>query len=586
MRSAVGPPIKGHAYQMKNTKADVKEEARQTAVLKQKADSYVAGMEGEGKGINFGCVPTDRLLIVEAFNDWSAGSLGEGGSVHFTYSGADPTCATAGELQELIGRVHRSPVLLYPVTGFLLSADAEELRYRSLEASYRLTAHSDGSRASAVNVAGAKHVSDTEACHQLWLFCATEDCVAYLEHQMDTYGLQLEEEETAAVRRLISGFLQDQFAPGQVWNAIWRSVKHAAALSKRQYFNNAKAAKTIPKQIDKVLTEALGNTSFQAYDRIVATPVGAVLMLFRQRFGIDDTTPGMHVRETLAADAARAPVHEETGDEGDTQGDSVSERVLLQGTVYFSRQYTELDRIALSCIEGVQLDSESPDWDDAGEIGRMDFTASDLYAFNGRTLFQTVLDLLNIDSPSDDEVAQRTIFVPEDEWARRNAYRELASEALMAAGVTPASAKKMSWASQYPIEPDELVVMLQGVPLPSGLTAMRVKYASIDDDYFVHKDVIAAGNYTFDFPETSFEPEGDDRDIAASVLAGDTERLAMMLAISAARAIRCDSEANQADLLEKVAQNLLGMARETQDRDAARPPRSADSVQAGGSLVD
>lgn len=389
--SPVGPPIKGHVYQMKNTKPDAKEEAKQAAMLKQKADAYVAGMEGEGKGTNFGRVPTDRLLIVEALNDWSAGSLGEGGSVRFTYSGADPTCATVVELQELLGRVYRGLALLYPVTGFLLSDDGEGLRYRQLEASYRLTAHSDNSRASAINVAEAKHVSDTDACHQLWLFCATEDCVAYLEHQMDSYGLQLEEEETAAVRRLISGFIQDQFSPGQVWNAIWRSVKHAAALSKRQYFNNAKAAKTIPKQIDKVLTEVLGGTSFQAYDRLVATPVSAVLMLFRQRFGIDDTTPGRRVREALAADAALAPTQEDTSDEDDTQGDYIPERVLLQGTLYFSRQYTELDRIALSCIEGVQLDPEFPDWDDAGEIGRMDFTASDLYAFNGRMFFQAVL---------------------------------------------------------------------------------------------------------------------------------------------------------------------------------------------------
>ena len=571
---------------MKNTKPDAEEEARQTAVLKQKADAYVAGMEGEGKGTNFGHVPTDRLLIVEAFNSWSAGSLGEGGSVRFTYTGADPTCATASELQELLSRVSRSPSLLYPVTGFLLSTDGEDLRYRPLDASYRLTAHSDGSRASAINVAEVKHVSDTEACHQLWLFCATEDCVAYLKYQMDSYGLQLETEEDAAVHRLISGFLHDQFSPGQVWNAIWRSVKHAAALSKRQYFNDSKAAKTIPKQIDKVLTEAMGDKSFQAYDRVAATPVGAVLTLFRQRFGIDDATFGMRVREALAADAALAPAQEETSGEGDTQGDYVPERVLLHGALYFSRQYTELDRIALSCIEDVQLNPESPDWDDAGDIGRIDFTASDLYAFDGWTFFQAVLELLHINPPSDDEVAHRVLSMPKDKWARETAYRALASEALMAAGVTPTSARKISWVRQYPIEPDELVAMLQGIPLPSGLMAMRVKYDRIDNDYSVHKDVIAAGNYTFAVPESSFEPEGDDRDIAVSVLAGDTERLAMMLGTSIANTIRCDSEANQAVILERVAQQLLDMARETQARDATRPPRSPDSVQARGSLAD
>lgn len=563
---------------MKNTKPDTKEEARKAALLKQKSDAYIAGMEGKGKGLNFDHVPTDRLLIIEALNDWSAGSLGQGESVHFTCSGADPTCATTGELQELLGRVHRAPALLYPVTEFLLSTDEETLRYRQLEANYRLTAHSDDSPASAINVAQAKHVSDTEACHQLWLFCATEDCVAYLKYQMDSYGLQLEEKEDTAVRRLISSFLQDQFSPGQIWNAIWRSVKHAAALSKRQYFNDAKAAKTIPKQIDKVLTEA--DMSFQAYDRIAATSVGAVLMLFRQRFGISDATPGRRVREALAADAALAPAREETSDESNTQDDYVPDRVILQGTLYFSRQYMELDRIALSCIAGIKLDMESPDWDDAGEIGRMDFTAPDLYAFNGQKFFQAMLGLLNIDPPDDNEVAQRALSMPEDQWAYEKAYRALASEALMTAGVTPASAQQVSWARHYPIEPDELVAVLQGVPLPSGLMAMRIKYASICDDYSVHKDVIAAGNYSFDFPEASFEPEGDDRDIAASVLAGDAERLAKMLATSAARAIRCENEANQAALLERVAQNLLDMAKETQALNAGRLPHSPDSIQA------
>ena len=80
--------------------------------------------------------------------------------------------------------------------------------------------------------------------------------------------------------------------------------------------------------------------------------------------------------------------------------------------------------------------------------------------------------------------------------------------------------------------------------------------------------------------------EGDDQEIAACVLAGDVERIAMMLSIAVERTIRCDIEANQAALLEKVAQNLLEIARETQDRAAAGPPRSPDSVQTRDSLAD
>lgn len=561
---------------MKNKKVDLEQEAKQAMVLKQKTDAYIARMEDGGKGIDFSSVPTDRLLIIEAFNDWSAGSLGEGGNVQFTCRGADPTCATVGELQELIGRVHRSPVLLYPVTGFLLSDDGNDLRYRQLDASYRMTAHNDGSRASAINLAEVKHVSDAEACHQLWLFCATEDSVAYLKHQMDDYGLQLEEEDFTAVRRLISGFLQDQFSIGQVRNAIWRSVKYAAALSKRQYFNDAKAAKALPKHIDKVLTDAVGDASFEAYDRRIANPIGAVLMLFRQRFGIDDLTQGIRVREVFAADAARALAQKQASDQGDTQGAYAPETLLLQGTLYFSRQYSELDYIALSCIDGVKLDQESPDWDDAGEIGRMDFTAPELYAFNGKAFLKAVLGLLNVAPPIDDDVAKLALSMPENKWASEAAYRALASAALVTAGVTPKVASQISWAAQYPIELEELVAMLKGIPNPSGLTAMRIKYTCISNDYSMHKDVIAAGNYTFDLPEALFEPEGDDLAIVASVLACDVEHLTIMLATAASRAIRCNSEPNQANLLERVALKLLDITRASQVQDTIETPQSPD----------
>jgi len=420
---------------MKKRQKGKEEQAKRAAVLEEKAAAYVAKMEDAGKGINFDRVQADRLLIVEALNDWSAGTLAGGGNVRFTHSGADPTCATVAELREILGRAHQNPVLLYPVTGFLLSTDADDLRYQQFEATYRLMPHSDGSRASAIKVAEAKHVSDTEACYRLWLFCATEDCVAYLEHQMDAYGLNLMEQEDTDVRRLISGFLQEQFSLGQVWNAIWRSVRHAAALSKRQYFNNAKAAKTIPKHIDKVLTQALGDPSFHAYGRPVATPMGAVLMLFRKRFGIGDAMTGLRVREALAADANLAPAQEEDSDADYAQADEAPERVLLQGTFYFYKQYTEFDRIALSCIDDLRLEQEAPQWDDAGQLGYVKFTAPNLYGFNGRAFFQAVRELLGIDPPNEDEVAQRVICAQGDQWARATAYRALTCEALIDAGV-------------------------------------------------------------------------------------------------------------------------------------------------------
>ena len=292
------------------------EATRLAGLLKQKADAYVQGIERNNQTVNFDRIPADQLLVIEAFNDWSAGALGEGDDVRFTFMGADPACSTEQELQSLLGRLRENQALLYPVTSFLLSDDEQCLQYRPLEATYRLRPHIDGSRASAVRVAEVKHISDPNAAHQLWVSCATDDCFAYLVQQMSPYSLWLEEEEVASTKRLVASYVQDRFSPAQIWNAMWRAAREAAALSKRRYFNSAKAAKTIPKILDKKLNAALEDPSFRVYDRMLSTPVGAVLMLFRQRFGVGDTTPGWQVREILEADAALAPPVEEAQSNG------------------------------------------------------------------------------------------------------------------------------------------------------------------------------------------------------------------------------------------------------------------------------
>lgn len=217
-------------HEKRQAAAAAAESARLAGLLKQKVDAYVEGIERNNRAVNFDHVPTDLLLVIEAFNNWSAGALGEDMDVRFTYSGADPTCATEDELQKLVGQLHRDHALLYPVTGFLLSEDEQSLRYRPMEATYRLRPHLDGSRSSAVRIAESKHISDLELAHKLWVTCATEDCFAYLTQQMSTYSLRLEEEEVVSTKRLVASYVQDRFSPAQIWNAMWRSVRQAAAL--------------------------------------------------------------------------------------------------------------------------------------------------------------------------------------------------------------------------------------------------------------------------------------------------------------------------------------------------------------------
>lgn len=553
------------------------ETARLGSLLKQRADAYVSGIESNNRTINFDRVPADQLLVIEAFNNWSAGALGEDADVHFTFSGADPTCSTEDELQNLLGRLHGNQALLYPVTGFLLSEDEQDLRYRPMEATYRLRPHLDGSRASAVRVAESKHISDLDAAHQLWVTCATEDCFAYLTHQMSLYSLRLEEEEVASTKRLVASYVQDRFSPAQIWNAMWRSVKHAAALSKREYFNSVKAAKTIPKNIDKVLNEALEDPSFQAYDRMLSTPVGAVLMLFRQRFGVGDATPGWKVKEVLAADAALAPP-DDGADSNDPDCDGaegyVPDKVLARGTLFFQEEFTELDRLALACFEGAQLESEMPNWDEAGLIGSIDFTLPDLYAFSGRPFFIGVLKMLSASAPTEEQVSRRAAELPDDRWARSSAYAALATEALLTAGVSEHAAGNISSATQYPVDPEDVVAMVQGIPLPSGLIAMRLDYPSLGDSYSIKKDNIAVGRYNFAMPEDWLEPDGSDQEIVKSFVKGDTDTVAGILAAAIRKRLRSSDAAEHSRLLEQIGRKLIALAARDQPRaQAGQNPR-------------
>lgn len=546
----------------KTAKTRSAEEQRLDALLKEKSDAYVAGIEDNDSGVNFDRLPADLLLVVEAFNDWSAGALGEDMDVRFTFSGTDPTCATEHELEDLLGRLHGTRTVLYPVTGFLLSTEDERLKYRPMDASYRIRPHTDGLRTSAVRVAESKHVSDVDAAHQLWVFCATEDCYAYLEHQMAIHSMQLEEEEVIAAKRLISSYIQDRFSAGQIWNAMWRSVRRAAALSNRQYFNNAKAAKQVPKYIDQALDTALADPLFNPYDRMLSTPVGAVLTLFRQRFGVDDTTPGARVREILQADAVLAPTDQESDEpeEDDADGsDYVGDPALAQGTFYFAEEFTELDRLALACFGGIKLNPEFPNWDEAGQIGRIDFTLSELYSFNGAPFYAGVLEMLSAEAPSEEAVSRRAAEKPANNWARETAYTELATEGLVMAGVSEDAAYRISQARIYPIEPEEIVAMVRGVPLPSGLVAMRFDYASVGD-YSVKKDDIAVGGYTFAVPELLFEPVGNDMAMVKAYVDEDMDELAAILANAVSRGLRSTSKMEHSALLARIGRKLVSMA--------------------------
>jgi hypothetical protein len=549
---------------------------KRQALLKQKGDEYIATMEAPGRGINYNRIETDRLLILEAINDWSGRVLVEGGDIKLTYGCDDPSCASEYELNELARRMHSSPTVLYPVSGFSLS-DEEDLRFGYRVSSYRMMSHTSESRSDAIRIVEAQRIRDVEAAIQLWAFCATEDCMVYLYHYMDSHGLFLEEGERSAVRRIITSSLQEHFSIGQIWNAMWRSVKDAAALSTRQYYNNAKAAKTIPKKIDKVLMSAASDPNFEAYERPAATPLGAVLTLFYYRFGINDATTGAQVRAKLTADAALA-TPEEPDDEEFDEG-----RGLVRGTMFFLHQFTEFDRLVLSCFNGLRIERQEPEWDEKHVIGRLDYSLDNVYAFNGQIFADKLFALMRVAPPSSEDIARHAAAAKEQNariggFADESGWSWALSEALEKGGMSSEDAGRVGLVIRYPATPDEVARIVRYIPVLAGLSAIRVDFAHVYSDFIEKSDRLCVGDFTFAIPEEHLEPDGCDRDIVIDVAARNFNHLAVLITTSILRSISCENDEQKAQLLTLVAKNLLEQVKPPLTDNEARGQMGSDAL--------
>lgn len=528
------------------------------ALLQEKAKSYIAGMEG-GNGVDFSRISTDRLLILEALDNWSGRLLAEGGDIKLTHGVDDPACASWFEVGELVRRMHAAPVILYPVSGFSLS-DEDELRFGFESSSFRLLPHTSGSRADAICIAQSSHIRNVDSAVNLWALCATEDCLSYLLYQMDEHGLSFEEEEVVAARRIITSALLTHFSIGQVWNAIWRSVKDAAALSTRQYFNIAKASRTIPKKIDKVLTQnASARGGFPAYDRLASFPMGAVLSLLLNRFGIEDDTPGPEVRARFAADAALAPpaiVAEDEVNEG---------RALVTGKMFFFNEVTALDRMVLDCFRGLRIDSAEPEWDENHVVGRLFFSLRDIYAFDGPAFLRLFLAHKGIPEPTPEDVSRHAALALEHkektgEWVDLSGHSSAMEETFIKAGVDPALVRQIGFAERFPTDPSDVMKLLHALDGNFGLRAMRADHVQVFNEFFERSAGLFTGTFSFMVPEEQFAPHGGDSDLLLAIAGRNIDRLADLVTASVLNSVSCISADMKGELLRRVGQRLVDRA--------------------------
>ena len=144
--------------------------------------------------------------------------------------------------------------------------------------------------------------TDGPALKRLWLAYASSDCMAYLVNQINCYGIQIPEDDWAGVAGTIETALQVH-SVAEIWSVIWRVVRDVDSLSRREFYNDRKAAALIPKKLIRYFEKIKkGETQIKPWDRFHDLPAGSLGQVLYDVFGIDENTPGAHIAKIFAED--------------------------------------------------------------------------------------------------------------------------------------------------------------------------------------------------------------------------------------------------------------------------------------------
>lgn len=135
---------------------------------------------------------------------------------------------------------------------------------------------------------------------ELWLDYALSECMFYLYDQCSLHRLQMGDESDDQAKSVLRTSLET-YSVSQLWSVIWKVVRDAASLSAREYYNNEKAAATIPGKIKRYLERVVREgLSVKSWDRPVDQPAGTLGDVFYEYFGLDEDTPGLEAMAVLA----------------------------------------------------------------------------------------------------------------------------------------------------------------------------------------------------------------------------------------------------------------------------------------------
>lgn len=151
-----------------------------------------------------------------------------------------------------------------------------------------------------------RQYGDAAAIHSLWLDYAETECLAYLFEQTNAHRLGVTLENAIAIQATLRQALR-QYSIAELWSVIWKVVRDAAALARREYYTIAKAEATIPNKLARHLEAAgkgKGGAWVKEWDRPHDQPSGTLGQVFFEYFGLDEKTRGLDVSALIASKVA------------------------------------------------------------------------------------------------------------------------------------------------------------------------------------------------------------------------------------------------------------------------------------------
>jgi len=175
------------------------------------------------------------------------------------------------------------------------------VRYYPSRAVYQLTLSSSGaSRGDVIDRLRQRDFGKSNTLTKLWLDLATAECMRYLHDQCELHNLPIDDELVPQISSAIR-IATELYSVAELWNVIWKIVRDAATLARRDYYNPAKAAATLPGKFKRLLEKVLkGEATLKSWQRPEHQPSGTLGELFMEIFGIDEQTPGVEAMDILS----------------------------------------------------------------------------------------------------------------------------------------------------------------------------------------------------------------------------------------------------------------------------------------------